>query len=125
MKLKHTPVIFKDATGNLITNDPVLKAHQTLGEDISEFLTEAPTSAGVGDVSRTADDEEIDTDPYNDLGGKELKQLAGDRGVSIRGLKTVGEVRQALRDADAAEAEDDEEDDDDSTNGATPPADKA
>lgn len=124
MKLKHTPVIFKDANGNLITNDPVLKAHQTLGEDISEYLTEPPSSTGVGTATRAADDEEIDTDPYNDLNGKELKQLAGDRGVSIKGLKTVGEVRQALRDADAAaEADDDEEDDDE--NGANPPADKA
>lgn len=124
MKLNHTPVVFKDANGNLITNDPVLRAHQTLGQDISEFLVEAPTSAGVGDVSRTADDEEIDTDPYNDLGGKELKQIAGERGVSIRGLKTVGEVRQALRDADAAEDEDDEEDDEDTAKDVTPPADK-
>lgn len=113
MKLKHTPVVFKDANGNLITNDPVLKAHQTLGQDISEFLTEPPTSAGVGTATRRAsDDEEIDTDPYNDLNGKELKQLAGDRGVSIKGLKTVGEVRQALRDADAAAEADDDEDDD-------------
>jgi len=125
MKLKHTPVIFKDAAGNLITNDPVLRAHQTLGEDISEYLTEAPTSAGVGDVSRTNDDEEIDTDPYNELGGKELKKLAADRGVNIRGLKTVGEVRQALRDADEAEDESDDDEDDESDNGENPPADKA
>src|ERR1044071_8224137 len=113
MKLNHTPVIFKDANGNLITNDPVLKAHQTLGQDISEFLTEAPTSAGVGTPPRANDDEEIDTDPYNALNGKELKKLAGDRGVNIRGLKTVGEVRQALRDADDDEDEDESDEDDD------------
>lgn len=112
MALKHTPVVFKDAEGNLITNDPVLKAHQMLGEDISEFLTEEPTSAGVGEVSRTSDDEEIDTDPYNDLTGKELKELAKQRSVDIKGLRTVGEVRQALRDADAA-AEDQGDDNED------------
>lgn len=115
MKLKHTPVIFKDANGNLITNDPVLRAHQTLGEDISEFLT---AEVGVEDVSnQTSDDEDIDTDPYNELTGKELKQLASDRGVDIKGLTKVGQVRDALRAADeakaaeAAKAEDEPDDD--------------
>lgn len=103
MKIKHTPVVFKAADGSLITNDPVLKAHQMLGEDISEYLN-AEAGVEAPAVSRTSDDEEIDTDPYTDMTGAQLKDEAKTRGVDIKGLTKVGQVRDALRAADEAEA---------------------
>lgn len=104
MKIKHTPVVFKAADGSLITNDPVLKAHQMLGEDISEFLTGEAGVEGVTPAG-TSDDEDIDTDPYAGMTGAELKDEAKNRGVDIKGLTKVGQVRDALRAADETEAE--------------------
>jgi hypothetical protein len=102
MKIKHKPVVFRAADGSLITNDPVLRAHQMLGEDISEFLND---EAGVEAASaRTHDDEDIDTDPYADMTGAQLKDEAKKRSVDIKGLTKVGQVRDALRAADEAEA---------------------
>lgn len=95
---KHTPVTFLNSRGEVITNDPVVKAQMLLG---------ISTPAGA------SDEEEIDTDPYNSLKGAELKTLAAERGVDIKGLKTVGEVRDALREADKEEESAGEDEDED------------
>lgn len=123
-------VTFLNSAGEVISNDPGYRARKYLEEhgepeDNSEELealrvaNEAKdaeleslraqlaaaqaNSAGVDD-----DDEEEDDAPEKDeftgLGGKELKALAKDRNVSISGMKTVGEVRTALRAAKAAQA---------------------
>ena len=43
-----------------------------------------------------------DGDDYDKLDGKALKALAGERGVDIKGMTKVSEVRAALREADKA-----------------------
>jgi hypothetical protein len=59
-------------------------------------------SAGVDDDAEEEDDAD-DEDEFSKLNGKELKARAKDENVSISGMKTVGEVRAALRAAKAAE----------------------
>jgi len=91
---KHEPVIFKNSQGEVISNDPIWKAQQLLG---------------VTDDSDDSDDEmPVEENPYAGFTARELKELANERGVDISGLKKVGEVREALLAADAAE-EDTEE----------------
>ena len=90
-KSTHEPVTFLNSRGEVITNDPILRAQQLLGID----------------PSADDSDEEIG-DEFEDLGGKELKALAKEREVDISGLRTVGEVREALRAAAAASTETDE-----------------
>ena len=92
--MAHKPVIFYNSRGEEISNDPIWKAQRVLG-------IQAET---------TSDDEEIDTDPYSALNGTELKALAAERGVDIKGLTKVGQVRDALRRADEA-AQDEPTDD--------------
>lgn len=85
-------VTFLDAEGNEISNDPRWQARKLLG------------------LSSGADEEmPEDESPYASLGGAELKKLAQERGVDIKGLKKVGEVRAALEAADAADEEEADE----------------
>ena len=128
MAEKHEPVVFEDSLGNTISNDPVYRAQQTLesagvdenSDNSSDLKSEneqlraqleellRSQSAGDGDSGNDSsgddespedsqgDEEEVDLDA---LDGAQLKELAAERGVDITGLKKVGEVRQALRDA--------------------------
>lgn len=105
MAEKHKPVTFTNSLGEVISNDPIFLAQQTL----------ARAGMGASDA-----DQSIDGDnPYADLGGKELKALAKERGVDITGLKTLGQVRDALvaadeesADADTSDSADDADDED-------------
>jgi pyruvate/2-oxoglutarate dehydrogenase complex dihydrolipoamide acyltransferase (E2) component len=89
---KYQPVIFENSRGDIISNDPVYLAQQTI-------------DAYTGGNSSNGDDEAIDTSPYADMNGRDLKAAAKERGVDISGMKTVGEVRRALEEDDAAKAE--------------------
>jgi len=89
----YEPVVFKNSLGETISNDPVFHARRVI---------EQAESAKVDDSN-----DELEPNPYADLNGKQLKELAAERGVDISGMKTVGQVREALLAADAAEEETD------------------
>lgn len=94
-KQTYQPVFFYNSLGEKITNDPVLKAQQTLA------------AAGVEMNSTPAPEEDMpqeEKDQYDELSGAELKELAKERGVDISGLKKVSEVRARFREVDAEEA---------------------
>jgi hypothetical protein len=91
----YKPVVFEDSQGNEISNDPVYQAQKLLEQQFGAN----------GRQPRYPDDESlVPDDEYNDMNGAELKKLAKERGVDISGLKTVGEVRTRLREADAAQS---------------------
>ena len=131
MKTKYEPVVFEDSQGNPISNDPLWLAQQRLAqagvelpEDNSaeleaqlnqkneeiESLRAALAAKEAEEASDLEPDDEapkadVDDDgnrTYKELDSRGLKALAGEREVDISGLKTVGEVRKALIDADAA-----------------------
>lgn len=112
MSDKYTPVTFLDSEGNEISNDPVWLARRTLAQHGVEDITETSTekASAEAEATSTSDDESIAED-YSKFDGKQLKELAKERDISIKGLKTVGEVRQALIAADAATEDEDEDDD--------------
>lgn len=93
----YKPVIFENSLGEIISNDPVYLAQRTL----------ARAGINYGSTASTDDDDAIDdveVSPYAELKGAALKAAAADKGVDIKGLKTVGEVRAALTAHDEAEA---------------------
>ena len=111
---KYEPVTFEDSEGNVISNDPVWLAKQTLKQyGVEEQSTEAsaPAASETTQTASTSDDESMVED-YAKFDGAALKKLAKERNVDIKGLKTVGEVRQALIAADAATDEDEDDEDD-------------
>lgn len=116
-------VVFEDADGNEISNDPRWKASKLLadsGVDAEsnaaaiqeqldakdaeiEALKAALAAQQVEDSLEDDDADEVEPDldeagarTYKELDGKALKNLAGERGVDISGLRKVGEVRAAL-----------------------------
>lgn len=90
---KHVPVTFENSLGETISNDPIFLAQRTL------------EAAGVtSGAERPGDHEDYMPTDYDDMDSKELKALSLERGVDIKGLKTVGQVRAALVAADDAEA---------------------
>lgn len=92
MSDNYKAVTFKNSLGETISNDPIFLAQRTLA------------AAGIsGKVDDSGD--AFDENPYSDLKAAELKELAKERGVDIKGLKTVGDVRNALVAADDAEEE--------------------
>lgn len=99
-KQQYKPVTFLNSRGETISNDPVWKAQQT--------IQAAGADNGASDDDNLDKEPQLDADgnrTYGELDGKELKALAEERGVDISGLKKVGEVRQALIDADAANSD--------------------
>lgn len=99
---EHQPVVFENSQGEEVSNDPVWIAQKTL----ERYGVQQGVAFGQVRPERPADSDEplLDTSKYNDLSGAELKKLAEDRGVDISGLKTKGQVREALATADEAEA---------------------
>lgn len=108
-------VVFEDHEGNEISNDPRWLAQRTLkragiGNDSNDSAElKARIAELEAQLAGKSEDDEDDTagtkddgDDYDKLGGKELKALAAERGVDITGLTKVGQVRDALRAADAA-----------------------
>ena len=100
------PVIFLMPDGSEVSNDPSF-GFQRQAEDAASSREaelraeiEAELRAKI-EAERRGEAEDADADDDNDefsnLGGKELKELAEERGVDISGLKKVGEVREALR----------------------------
>lgn len=110
----YEPVVFEDSQGNVISNDPVFLAQRTLRaagitlEDQSPKTQSATTSSDDSSESieetSEEDRDESGARTYKELKGGDLKAYANERGVDITGMKTVGEVREALRKADADEA---------------------
>ena len=118
----YEPVTFLDADGNEISNDPVWHARNTLAAAGVDESTVDDSSAELQstidaknqeiaalkaalearDTLDADEDNKDDGDDYDKLGGKELQTLAKDRGVDIKGLRKVSEVRAALRAADQA-----------------------
>lgn len=99
---EYKPVVFLNSLGEEISNDPIFHAQKTL------------EAAGIA-VGNTADDDDdqlqkdSDTPPtYEGISGKDLKQLAAEKGVDLTGLTTVGELRAALVQSDAEKAAADE-----------------
>lgn len=90
----NDPVVFLDADGNEISNDPRFHARK-----FSEQEEERRRN-----LENAADEEEIQTDDLDGLKGAELKKVAEDEDVDISGLKKVGEVKDAIRQARLAKA---------------------
>lgn len=108
-------VVFQNSLGEEISNDPRWHAMKTLRDAGISFDQSQPEArqaafrAAAADDADLGDDEETEPDvdengarTYKELDGPALKKLATERGVDIKGLKKVGEVRDALRAADAA-----------------------
>lgn len=95
-----SPVFFLDVDGNRVSNDPGWRARQASGQFAEPEVVPSEETLEA--------EEEVD---YDSLSGKELKALAKERGVNIAGLSTVGDVREALRDADEIPADEDAEED--------------
>lgn len=109
-------VTFEDSQGNEISNDPRWLAKQTLteaGEDVDALkarIAELEAAQRLAEPPRdftepepTLEDEEgaaDEPDEYDSMSGAELKALAAEREVDIKGLTKVGQVRDALRAAD-------------------------
>jgi len=104
-------VVFENSQGEEISNDPRWRAEKTLREAGVEVNAQRP----VGDP----DDMEVDTSDYAGMKAAQLVKIAKERGVDIKGLKKVGEVRAALEKADEAEAQQAAGDDDDEDNDQT------
>ena len=127
-KEEYQPVVFEDSQGNEISNDPVWLARKRLADagvepsstnsahlqdELDEKNAEiealkAQLQAKQAEEDALEDDEapdevkdEAGNRTYAELDSKGLKALAGERNVDIAGLKTVGQVRAALVDADA------------------------
>lgn len=87
----NKPVVFHDADGNEISNDPRWHAAKLLAQDKknAENLQALGTA---GQLVDSADDDDLD-----EMNGKQLKETAETEGVDITGLKKVSEVRTAIR----------------------------
>ena len=101
----YEPVTFLNSQGETITNDPVLLAQQRI-----DSIT------GVDSTKRDDSNDEVEQDdnPISSMSGGELKEYAKANGIDIKGLKTVGEVRERITTVQAAaeEAADEDSDDD-------------
>ena len=107
-------VTFLNSAGEEVSNDPRWLAKKNLansGTDVDALQAEnealkarlAALETGATDDSAGVDEDEAqkdDGDDYDKLDGKALKALAGERGVDIKGMTKVSEVRAALREAD-------------------------
>lgn len=119
---KKDYVTFENSLGEEISNDPRWHAERVLADagvegekdqriaELEAALREATGSSEVrsaDDAEMEGDDDTPDVDPatgtrtYKELDSKALKALAAEREVDITGLTKVGQVRQALVDADA------------------------
>lgn len=97
---KYEPVTFENSLGEIISNDPVFHAQRTLeayGVDNDSRVPAVHREKG------PADDAEFDDNPYAYMDQKALKALAIERNISLKGLKTLGEVRAAFAAADEVE----------------------
>lgn len=113
------PVTFLSADGEEISNDPVWHAKKTLEQAGQPFAGSQPEEqqARLRQIAAADDDNLGDDDDteeakddagnrtYAELDAKGVKKEATDRGVDIKGLKKVGEVREALIAADTAQRE--------------------
>lgn len=102
-------VVFEDSQGNEISNDPKWHAKHLLGVEHSDGELAAKDAeiealkAKIAALEAADESEGEEPRDYAELDQKELKALAAERDIDIAGLKTVGELRQALVNADAAE----------------------
>lgn len=91
----NKPVVFLDAEGNEISNDPRWHAQKLLDQD-KQNRQNLEALGTAGKLQDTAQDDDLDK-----MDGKALKATAETEGVDIDGLKKVGEVREAIRAARA------------------------
>lgn len=121
-KDKYEPVVFLDSAGNEITNDPVVKARQTLSamgvgsderdaeiESLLQQLAALQESQSQSDDDEDDDESSDSEDEENGQGtqtidlesmdGKQLKAFAGERNIDITGLTKVSEVRTRIAEA--------------------------
>lgn len=108
-------VVFEDAEGNIISNDPLYLAKKRVfeagqgvdpDEEIRAIQSGKKAKASKSDDESTpSDDDEAITDDesedeaprdYKDVSGKDLTDLAKERGIDLTENKTVGAVRAAL-----------------------------
>lgn len=125
--LNYEPVVFLNASGEEVSNDPnwlAMKQLQAAGISFNqsqpghlESVLQAANRPAPAEDDEDIDDgepeealDEAGNRTYAELSGKALVSLADERGVERKGLKKVGELRAALIQADA-DARDDEGDD--------------
>lgn len=112
---EYQAVVFLDSAGNEISNDPIWHAQKRLAEaglgdgptpqvGVAVGIPAVPLGASDDDSIDSATPADLDSSgnrTYKELNGQELQALAKERNVDITGLKKVGEVRDALKKADA------------------------
>lgn len=99
----YEPVVFENSLGEIISNDPVFLARQTLeaaGMTIQQAVQQAPESRPDDSEENLGDDNTETPEDYKGFKGPELKKLAELKGVDISSFTKVGEVRAALVQAD-------------------------
>ena len=120
MAKTNDEVVFLDADGNEVSNDPRFLARRTLGVDNTNTVDEALAAENAAlkaqiqellaaqSHSEELEDDDESTGDYSDVKGPELAKLAKDRGIAITkedGSKLkAGEVREALVAQDKAQA---------------------
>lgn len=119
---EYQPVVFENSEGTEISNDPnwlAMKQLENAGisfagsqPNVLEAQLQAAANAGADDDEELGEDDDDETVDYTKMNGKQLKAVAAERGVDIKGIKTVGELRAALVADDEAKAENDDESDD-------------
>jgi len=113
-------VTFLNSRGEEISNDPrwhaqkvlagagmtpvnssLVEENESLRAQIAALQASQADSQGVEDDHE--DDGDDDADAFSAMGAAELKAYAKENDIDIKGLKKVGEVREALRAAASQE----------------------
>lgn len=107
MAKPYNPVVFEDSRGNIISNDPNYKAFEQLrSAGLLPNAEDDTRSHGVDDSDDEVEtgDNEPGVEDYTSVKGKDLAELAQERGINLKNedgsAKKAGEVREALMEQD-------------------------
>ena len=112
MAKETDPVIFFDAEGNEISNDPrwimkqqadALQAQVDAQAEVATPSDQTPVDVGSGGEDKTEDETEEDSESvdYSEMKADELKALAKDRELDLSGITKKSELVALLEANDA------------------------